>query len=172
MLTTSLQGPIEHALAGLAGDLKSARVSVESHLAGDLPKPRIDPAQIEQVFSNLFSNALEAMPEGGTLSVTASVKGGGPDDAAFDEGGRSGIRLREGEDAIVVEVRDTGPGIAAENLAKVFDPFFTTKPTGRKKGMGLGLTVAKKLVELHHGVLKIRNVEGGGVLATVILKAS
>ena len=164
-----LRSLIERALAGFERELKRARVSVESSFAGDLTDPRIDPAQIEQVFVNLFSNALDAMPEGGALKVAASVKRLGSDDVTFDPGDRSGIRFREGERAIVVEVRDTGHGIAAEYLGKVFDPFFSTRPTG--KGMGLGLTVAKKLVELHHGVLKIRNHEGGGALVTVIFKS-
>ena len=164
-----LRSLIERALAGFEGEMKRARVLVESSFAGDLTEPRIDPTQIEQVFTNLFSNALDAMPEGGALNVTASVKRLGAEDVTFDPGDRSGIRFREGEHAIIVEVRDTGHGIGAEYLAKVFDPFFSTRPTG--KGMGLGLTVAKKLVELHHGVIKIRNSADGGALVTVIFKS-
>ena len=164
----NLPGLIERALAEMAPGLMRARVEVERDFAEDLPEPRVDPAQIEQVFANIFSNALDAMPEGGTLNVAISVKRLGADDVTFDAGDRSGVRFREGERAIVVEVRDTGHGIAAENLGKIFDPFFSTKPTG--KGMGLGLTVAKKLVELHQGVLKIRNLGDRGALVTVIFK--
>jgi signal transduction histidine kinase len=70
---------------------------------------------------------------------------------------------------VVAEVEDTGRGIPEENLAKIFDPFFTTKPTG--VGTGLGLSVSKKIIELHGGVLGIRNkTSGSGVRVTVMLK--
>ena len=87
---------------------------------------------------------------------------------AFDAGNRGGARFRKGDRVIVVEIADTGTGIAAENLDKVFEPFFSTKPTGQ--GMGLGLTVAKKIVEMHRGLIQIRNRESGGVSVTLTFK--
>jgi signal transduction histidine kinase len=73
-----------------------------------------------------------------------------------------------GDLAVVTEVEDTGGGIPDENLTKIYDPFFTTKPTG--VGTGLGLPVSKKIIELHGGHLDIRNVKGGGVRATILLR--
>ena len=69
---------------------------------------------------------------------------------------------------MAVEIQDTGTGIAEEHLPRIFDPFFTTKPVG--VGTGLGLTVTKRIVDLHGGALEIQNASPRGVLATIILK--
>jgi signal transduction histidine kinase len=130
----------------------------------------VDPNKIEQVFVNLITNACHAMPGGGTLTVGTRLKIMTPADAApRDIGDRSGMRLRAGERAIVVEIRDTGSGVPPDQLGKIFEPFFTTKSTG--KGTGLGLSVTRKIMDLHRGKISIENHPGGGVIATVTLKA-
>jgi len=119
-----------------------------------------------------LSNARDAMAtKGGTLTVKTTVKQLQKAEVTFDAGGRSGVRLRAGDTVAVTEIIDTGSGILPGNLTKIFEPFFSTKPTG--KGTGLGLTVAKKIIELHGGELEIRNCEpsdGAGVRARVLLK--
>ena len=95
---------------------------------------------------NLILNAVDAMPEGGVLTVVT---------AKDDDNGFVNIRIK-----------DTGKGISKETISFVFEPFFTTKPAG--KGTGLGLTVAKRIVNDHGGEVSIKSMEGKGT--TVIIK--
>jgi signal transduction histidine kinase len=162
----NLHALIEGALTAMRDEITRTGVEVVRRFAPELPEPRVDAAKIEQLFINLFSNALHAMPQGGTLGITTSVTT--TDGAEFDAGNRGGNQLRKGERVISVEITDTGTGIAPENLNKLFEPFFSTKPTGQ--GMGLGLTVARKIVDVHHGRMQIANRETGGVLVTLIFK--
>ena len=76
--------------------------------------------------------------------------------------------FRPGQEVVIIEVRDGGAGIPEESLSKVFDPFFTTKPTG--KGTGLGLTVARSIIDLHGGFITMENAPEGGAVATIILR--
>ena len=108
------------------------------------------------------------MPHGGGVLVRTGTKVLGAEDVSFDAGDRSGARFRTGEKVVQVDVEDTGGGVASEHLDKLFEPFFSTKPTGQ--GMGLGLTVAKKMVELHQGTIAVRNRAGGGVAVTLRFK--
>ena len=170
MQAASINTLLEKALRFVRHDLKTARVHVTKQLAPDLPDAYVDPNKIEQVFVNIITNACHAMPNGGTLTVTTRKKIVTHADAApHDAGDRSGIRFRAGENAIVVEIRDTGTGVAADAIGKIFEPFFTTKNTG--KGTGLGLSVTRKIMDLHRGKISIENHPGGGVMATLTLKA-
>ncbi len=113
-----------------------------------------DESQLTQVFLNLIRNALEAMPEGGRLSVSSRVLA--EYHLARDEG-RSRM--------VCVEVSDTGPGIPEENLAKVGTPFFSTKDGGT----GLGLAICQKIVAEHRGMMKIESKAGKGARISVLL---
>ena len=166
----SLNDVVEAALAALAADFAANGITIEKNLANDLPPARLDREKIEQVFVNVFTNSIQAMAEGGRLTVRSSEQTLGADDVQYLAGDRSGARLREGERAVVVQVRDTGGGIAAENLGKVFEPFYSTRPTG--KGMGLGLTVARKIMEAHHGAIVVQNREDAGATVTLMFKKS
>ncbi len=106
-------------------------------------------SSLQQVFLNLFINAIQAMPDGGVLKVTAFVSDGGQN--------------------VTVEVADTGVGIAPEHIPRIFDPFFTTKEVGR--GTGLGLSVSYGIVEKHGGRIEVRSEVGRGTTFTVILPA-
>ena len=166
MHATDLHAVLEHALAALGDDIARAGIEVERRFAPELPQPRVDEAKIAQLFINLLTNAIQAMPGGGTLTITTAMAAA--DASAFEAGNRGGAQFREGERVIAVEIADTGEGIAPENVGKVFEPFFSTRPTG--KGMGLGLTVARKMIELHRGTIAIQNRAGGGAVVTMTFK--
>lgn len=168
MQQLNLNEAVQRALTALHDEISLAKINVVTELAPDLPLSSVDTSKIEQVFINVISNAVHAMPQGGTLTIRSFVKKLETADVAFEAGERGGAWFREGESVIVFEVRDTGTGIAPENLGKLFEPFFSTKPTG--KGMGLGLTVAKKIVDLHRGRIEVRNADGGGAIATLLFK--
>ena len=115
-------------------------ILLELALAEDLPLVEVDPRQVEQVLENLVVNAYQAMPEGGKLSIW-------------------GVSVERNQRAFVaLHVKDTGIGITSENLSKIFDPLFTTKP----KGIGLGLSVCKKLIEANEGDIEVESEPGKG----------
>ena len=158
---------IEKTLRLVKHDLAAAKINVVKTLASDLPKCRVDPNRILQVFINLFVNATHAMSKGGTLTIKTSKTVKDADDPDNHAGGAPGPRYRKGDTVVEVEIRDTGKGIPDEHLKKIFNPFFTTKPTGQ--GTGLGLTVTRQIVDLHRGTLSICNAADGGVVAAITL---
>ena len=115
----------------------------------DLPPIYVDPKQIQQVFLNLILNALQAMREGGILTITSAPL------------------EKEGEKWVRVSIADTGPGIPAQILGKIFTPFFTTKA----QGTGLGLAICHKLIPQHGGILSVDSEDGKGTVFSVELKA-
>jgi len=102
-----------------------------------------NPNLLQQMFLNLFLNACNAMPAGGTLSITA----------------------RRSSHGAQVAIQDTGCGISQKNLEKIFDPFFTLSPVG--KGTGLGLSICYSIVQQHLGTLDVQSIEGKGTIVTV-----
>jgi len=142
-----LNAVVEQSLLLVKHELVKAHVSVDKVLGENLPLLKLDRHKIEQVFVNLFMNAIQAMPEGGMLTVKTATKK--LTELGSDVGRRKTDGFRIGETLFVVEVEDTGTGIPDEELVRVFDPFFTTKRT--IKGTGLGLSVTQKIIELHRG---------------------
>jgi len=135
-------------------------------LGKGLPKTLLDIGKIEQMFVNLFNNAVDAMPNGGKLFVRSYLSrleepgnrvGSGEDDF-----------FRVGEKGLFVEVEDTGTGIGEDIIKKIFDPFFTTK--NRSEGTGLGLSIAKSLVEMHRGLIRVKSEKGKGSKFTIVFK--
>jgi len=147
--------------------LSSNEVELIREFGEKLPKVGVDKTQIQQVFVNIFMNAIHAMPQGGKLRVRTYARQ--LTETTHFEGMRKMDRLSIGDTAVIADVEDTGTGIADEHLTKIFDPFFTTKPTG--VGTGLGLPVSKKIIELHGGSLDVRNLKEGGVQVRMMLKA-
>ena len=162
--TEDLNAVIEQAFMLVKHEFTRSHVTVIKDLAASLPPVNLDGNKIQQAFINLFINAVHAMPDGGTLTVRTSVRPLAQVRHALSPKNLS--RFVRVDTVIVMEIEDTGSGIPEGKLDKVFDPFFTTKPTG--KGTGLGLTVTEKIVELHGGVIDIRNRAEGGVRATLV----
>jgi two-component system NtrC family sensor kinase len=143
----SVNDVIENALSLTRNQLKVSdnRVTVIREF-GDIPAIAIDPNQMLEAFINIIINAIDAMPGGGTLSVTT--------------------RRIEGENRIEIWFIDTGCGIPKVHLEQIFDPFFTTKDPG--KGTGLGLAVTYGIIERHNGTIHVESeVEKG---TTFIIK--
>jgi len=156
---------VRNALVLVRSELTVRKIVVVNALASELPLVRLDAMKIEQALVNLFSNAAQAMEEGGELTVRTSTRQvtGIGENVSQSDAGRPGALL------VIIEVMDTGPGVPEAMLGKVFDPFFTTKPTG--KGTGLGLTVTKTIIDLHGGTIEIGNRPEGGTCVTLVLKA-
>lgn len=159
---------IRRSLTMVRHELNAAKVKVVTNFAGQLPPCRVDPIKIRQVLVNLFTNACHAMPQGGVLTVATRAHEVTPEEAGGGSGNRPVAHLQTGDKVVIVEIADTGSGIAPDQLSRVFDPYFTTKPTG--KGTGLGLTVTKTIIDMHGGRLSINNGSNGGVVATIVLK--
>ncbi len=131
---------IQELIDFLKFELENANVGLELNLR-DVPEIRVDEKYIKHALINLIKNGLDAMPEGGTLSICTSHRNG----------------------SVVVEVADTGTGISEENVAKIFEPYFTTKDFSS----GLGLTLVYKIIKEHNGEISLRSKEGEG--ATFVL---
>ena len=157
---------IEQSLFLVKHELDTARITVIKVFQPDLPPLQLDRNKGQQVFVNLFMNAIHAMSRGGTLTVSSSLHVLSTTDA--HTGRRASDPFRSGETVIAVEVSDTGMGISAPHMTKIFDPFFTTKQPGQ--GTGLGLTVTKKIVELHGGTMELQNRDAGGVEVRLLFR--
>ncbi len=145
---SDLNEMVEDTLLLIENQLKSwSNISVGTDLTPDLPPLRCDRNQITQVLINLLTNARDAMPEGGQITIGTSY---------------------DAESArLVLAVSDTGVGIAESIKANLFDPFFTTKPAG--EGTGLGLSIVAGIVRAHAGEIDVNSVVGEGTTFTVYL---
>lgn len=134
---------LDSTIALLAPAAGRNHTTLRRELPPGLPLLECDSNQVRQVILNLTLNAIQAMPEGGEIVLSARLS-----DSAF-----------------VIEIRDRGHGISVEHLDKIFDPFFTTK----ENGTGLGLAVAHRIVEQHHGTISARRNEDQGMTFSVLL---
>ncbi|MBI3890620.1 MAG: response regulator [Candidatus Wallbacteria bacterium] len=138
---------IENAVPIVSLQSQAGKVGFDLKLGEALPSIRGDDNQLLQVMTNLLLNAVQAMPEGGQVSV----------DSHYESG------------MVVISVSDTGVGIPPEHLSRVFDPFFTTKRDWT--GTGLGLSVTHTIVENHHGHIEVQSIVGAGTTFRVRLPA-
>lgn len=133
-------------------------IVVENELGKNLPCILADPSQLEQLLVNLIVNALDAMPNGGHLSISTSLQT--EREIANSNGKHCFVR---------VTVADTGVGMSQELQSKIFEPFFTTKQPG--KGTGLGLATAFGIVKQHNGELEVHSSPGSGAAFVISLPA-
>ena len=164
---TDIEPLIRQSLRFVKHEINGAKAKVATNFAGRLPSCRLDRNKIKQVLVNLFVNACQAMPEGGTLGVATRCHQLMMDEEGI--GARPGCQFRAGDTVFIIEITDTGVGIPPDQLSRVFDPYFTTK-SSTGKGTGLGLTVTKTIIDLHGGRIHLANRPGGGVAVTVALK--
>ncbi len=132
--------PLPEVLKELASledsDAKRSQVQIRVIAAPNLPALKADPDLLTQVLLNLMLNGLQAMPEGGTLTLEAKTSNSN----------------------FLIAVTDTGTGISAENQRRIFEPYFTTKA----KGTGLGLAISRRIIEAHGGTITATNETAGG----------
>ena len=147
-LPERLAALVQQALPAFAERGRQQRVTVDLRIPDDLPDIAADAVTLEQTLVELISNAFDAMPDGGQLTL-AAVPAPGP-------AGRPGVRLT---------LADTGRGIAPEALPQVGQPFFTTRP----EGTGLGVATARRFVAQHGGTLDIASERGRGTTVTLWL---
>jgi two-component system sensor histidine kinase HydH len=136
---------IHHSLKMIERDAQAKHIRVETDLSLDVSDVQIDPDRMNQVFLNLYLNAIEAMDDGGTLSVT--------------------MNQRKDLKSVRITVSDTGSGIEKEDLVHVFDPYFTTK----QSGTGLGLAIVHNIIEAHKGEVRVVSETGRGTSVKIIL---
>src|SRR5205085_11250596 len=126
---------LEQTLLLMRHEQNKQNITLVNEFSYAWPRVSIERNQIQQVFVNLFMNAIHAMSNGGTLTVRTSKTR--IVHSTHTEGSRTSNQLFLGDTVVLAEIEDTGSGITQENLAKIFDPFFTTKPTGVGTGLGL-----------------------------------
>ena len=144
-----LRDPVQAVVQALSEVAIERGVSLDSAVPGEPVELRFDRERIVQLMTNLIGNALKFTPRGGSASV----------------------ELTDSEDAVLIEVRDTGPGIPADELPHIFDRFYRGTNTGdaRASGSGLGLAIARSIVEMHEGEIEVASVEDEGTVFRIRL---
>ncbi len=138
--------------------LTGSNAKCEFNIARDIWPVEIDSEQISQVITNMTLNAIQAMPNGGLITVSIS-------NAEISAGGD--LRLKDGK-FVIISVADTGVGMTKEQLARIFEPYFTTKSIGT----GLGLTSAESIIRKHDGAVTVDSTPGAGTMFKIYLPAS
>ncbi len=137
---------IERAVSLTRRRAEKSNIELAIDLAPEIPMVKADPDLLQQVFLNLVINAIQAMPDGGKLTVKTGAFNG----------------------FVTASFTDTGHGISKDYIGKIFDPFFTTK--GSSGGSGLGLSISYRIIEEHGGKMEVESTEGKGTTFTVSLK--
>jgi two-component system sensor histidine kinase HydH len=152
---THLNRVLEHTLKLATPGLQENGIELNKDLKPGLPRIQANVQQLTQVFLNLLTNAIEAMPAGGTLTVRSQLRQPIP---------VPWISRERSAGTVQVEITDTGIGIAPEKIGNIFVPFFTTK----ERGTGLGLAISQRIIESHGGEIRIRSKQGEGATFLVV----
>ncbi|MGB2690423.1 MAG: ATP-binding protein [Desulfobacterales bacterium] len=151
MESNNIEDIINKTLNLISHELEMKELQLKKNIAPNLPKVKCDFKQIQQVLLNLMYNASEAMPSGGTLTITAN-------------------RANGAKALLEVTISDTGCGISEKDMENIFEPFFTTKEEG--KGVGLGLSVVYGIIAKHNGTIAVESEPGKGSTFTIRLPCS
>jgi signal transduction histidine kinase len=154
----SIAEALESAVTMADGKVIRGDVTIDMQVPTALPRVQADGHQLTQVFANLLINAFEALDGRGRITLSARVLEPGQDGALLVDG-------TQPTTTVVVDVSDSGPGLASDVADKIFDPFVTTKP----QGSGLGLAVVRKIVDAHEGRIDVTSAPGQGTCFTVTL---
>ena len=148
LVTISPQTLVMDAIEPYRRSAQDQGVAITVELRGDLPDVRVDTNRINHVFGNLLSNALRYTAPGGTISIAARAE----------------------EECVRFSISDTGAGIPSPYLPRIFEPFFRVPGQGQDAGAGLGLAIAKEIVEAHGGKIAVESQEGKGTTFIFMLK--
>jgi signal transduction histidine kinase len=140
---------IQKAISIIAANRLAENIDIVRELNHNLPEVEVDEQQFIQVILNIALNAIESMPQGGTLTFrTSNIESGA-------------------EGAISITIRDTGSGISKEEIKNIFKPFFTTK----KRGVGLGLAICQRIIREHGGIIRVKSIPAQGTIFFIKLNA-
>ncbi|MBA3003940.1 MAG: two-component sensor histidine kinase, partial [Desulfurivibrio sp.] len=142
---TNINTLVEETVSFLEKEATNHRITIRRNLDPTLPETTTDSTQLQQVFLNILNNAIDAIGNGGSVTISSSLS----------------------EEQLAVEFADSGPGLSEEALKKVFDPFFTTKKSG--SGTGIGLSISYSIIERLGGRIEVRNGRQGGCIFRVTL---
>ncbi len=142
--STDVNYLLEHSVRLIQQEAATKGITIKLNLSQKRLAAEIDSDRFSECLLNLYLNALQAMDNGGRLTIKNSITKG---------------------NLIKIEIKDTGSGIKSEDLNKIFDPYFTTKA----KGTGLGLAIVNKIIEAHKGQVKVRSVSRQGTAFTIVI---
>ena len=172
-LTLSQGGYPRKELGSIESLLKATQGQAQAHegieytlsIQDDLWPVEYDSRQMHFAISNVLTNAVEAMPQGGKIAIEAENQ------VIENKSKDSALPLKEGK-YVRISIKDEGRGIAEKHLNSIFDPYFSTKERGVQKGMGLGLATAYAIVEKHGGHIMVNSTTGVGTTVTIYLPAT
>lgn len=153
----SINGLLEE----VCGQIDSPGIDCKVSVADGIWPVEIDAVQIKRVLGNIVQNAVEAMPQGGSINLSAEN---------VSISGKSKVNIKKGN-YLKISITDTGHGIEPENLSKIFDPYFTTKKTKGRKGLGLGLSLCYSIMKNHNGSITVESEPGKGATFSIFIPA-